>query len=101
MVVKVLSGSERSDSSNDEAVNDDSGMQLGTWTKVGAERPRFPFSGKPGLNVDLEDQNSPLEYFELFITPERAELISRETNLYAQQFLENTPSLKIRSRVLH
>jgi hypothetical protein len=57
-------------------------MQHGTWTKVGAEWPWFPFSGKPGLNVDLEDPNSPLEYFELFITPESAELISWETNRY-------------------
>jgi hypothetical protein len=62
-----LSGSEQSDSSDDEVVNDDSDMQHGARTKVGAERPRFPFSGKPGLNVDLEDKNSPLEYFELFI----------------------------------
>jgi hypothetical protein len=28
-------------------------MQHGAWTKVGAEWPCFPFSGKPGLNVDL------------------------------------------------
>jgi hypothetical protein len=37
MVVKVLSDNEQSDSSDDEDVNDDSGMQHGTWTKVGAE----------------------------------------------------------------
>jgi hypothetical protein len=37
MVVKVLSGSEQSDSSDDKDVNDDSGMQHGTCTKVGAE----------------------------------------------------------------
>jgi hypothetical protein len=40
MVVKFLSGSEQSDSSDDEDVNDDSDMQQGTWTKVGAECPR-------------------------------------------------------------
>jgi hypothetical protein len=40
-----------------------------TWTAVGFERPRFPFSGKSGINVDLEDRHNPLEYFELFITP--------------------------------
>jgi hypothetical protein len=40
-------------------------------------------------------------YFELFITPELADVISRETNWYAQQFLENMPNLKIRSRVHH
>jgi hypothetical protein len=41
MVVKFLSGSEQSDSSDDEDVNDDSDMQHVTWTKVGAERPPF------------------------------------------------------------
>jgi hypothetical protein len=38
MVVKFLSGSKHSDSSDDEHnVNYDSDMQHGTWTKVGAE----------------------------------------------------------------
>jgi hypothetical protein len=50
MVVKFLSDSEQSDSSDDEDnVNDDSDMQHETWTKVWAELPSFPFSGKPGL----------------------------------------------------
>jgi hypothetical protein len=52
-------------------------------------------------NVDLEDPNNSLDYFELLITPELAKLISRETNRYAQQCLENMPNLKIRSRVHH
>jgi hypothetical protein len=43
-----------------------------------AERPRFPFGGKPSLNVHLEDPNNLLDYFELFITPEIADLIRRE-----------------------
>jgi hypothetical protein len=44
MVVKFLSGSEQSDSSDDEDnVNDDSDMQHETWTKVGAEHPVFHF----------------------------------------------------------
>jgi hypothetical protein len=96
-VVKFLPDSEQSDSSDDEDnVNDDSDMQHGTWTKVGAERPHFPFSGKPGLNVHLEDPNNLLDYFQLLTTPELTELISRETNQYAQQFLENTLNLKKR-----
>jgi hypothetical protein len=73
-------------------------MQHVTWTRIGVERPRFPFDGKPGISVDLEDRNNPLEYFELFITPEIAELISRETNRYAQQFLENKSDLKLKSK---
>jgi hypothetical protein len=74
-------------------------MQYGTWTKVGAQQPCFPFSGNPGINVGLEDSNNPLEYFELLVAPERSKIISRETNWYAHKFLENTPHLKIRSIV--
>jgi hypothetical protein len=33
----------------------------------------FSFSRKPGINVDLQNWNNPLEYFELFITPENSE----------------------------
>jgi hypothetical protein len=33
-----------------------------------AKRPHFPFSGTPGLNVDVEDPNNPREYCEVFIT---------------------------------
>jgi hypothetical protein len=42
MVVKSLSDSKQSDSSDDkDNANDDNDMQHGTWTKVRAERPRF------------------------------------------------------------
>jgi hypothetical protein len=45
-------------------------MQHETWTKVGADLPHFPFSGKPGLNVYLDGPNNLLDYFELLIAPE-------------------------------
>jgi hypothetical protein len=34
----------------------------------------------------------------LFWTPDIAEIIARETNQYAQKFLENMPNLKLKSR---
>ena len=43
MVIKSLSGSKQSDTSDN--VYDDSNEQCGAWTKVGAEQPHFPFSG--------------------------------------------------------
>jgi hypothetical protein len=67
---------ESEDESSDEVIDTD--IKHGTWTNVGTERPRFPFIGKPGLNVKIENSENPLEFFELFITPEIAELISRE-----------------------
>jgi hypothetical protein len=73
-------------SDEEENVSDNSSMQHGIWTKSGAERPRFPFTGKPGINVDLEDPSNSLEYFELFCAPEIAEVVARETNQYTQKF---------------
>jgi hypothetical protein len=64
--VYLIPDREQSDSSVDE---DDSDVQYETLTKVGSELPRCPFSGKPGLNVDLEDPDNLLHYFELLITP--------------------------------
>jgi hypothetical protein len=86
--VKISSCCEQSVSSDEEEnVRDSTSMQHGIWAESGAERPRFPFTGMPGINVDLEDPSNPLEYFELFCVPEIAEVIARETNWYAQTFL--------------
>jgi hypothetical protein len=100
--MEISSCGEQSISSDqEESFSDDSSMQHGIWAKSGAERPRFSFTGKPGINVHLEDPSNPLEYFELFYTPETAEVIARETNRYVKNCLENTPSLKLRSRTNH
>jgi hypothetical protein len=67
--VKILSCGEQSVSSvEEENVNDNSSMRHGIWAKSGTER-RFPFTGKSGVNVDLEDPRNPLEYSELFSSP--------------------------------
>jgi hypothetical protein len=100
--VKISSHGEQSVSSDEEEnVSDKSSMQHGIWTKSGAERPRFSFTGKPGINVDLEDPSNLLEYFELLCTPEIVKLKAGETNRYAQNFLENTPDLKLRFKAHH
>jgi hypothetical protein len=39
-------------------------MQPDVWANSGTEWPRSPFTGKPDINVDLEDPTNPLEYFE-------------------------------------
>jgi hypothetical protein len=36
-------------------------MQPDIWANSGAEWPHFPFTGKPGKNVDLEGLSNPLE----------------------------------------
>ena len=60
--------------------------------KVEKEQPHFPFIGKMYLIVEIQNSEDLLKFFELLITLEIANLISRETNRYAQQFLEQKPS---------
>jgi hypothetical protein len=48
-------------SDEEENVSANSRMQHGNWVKSGAKRPHFTFTAKP---------SKPLEYFELFCTPE-------------------------------
>jgi hypothetical protein len=81
--VKISSCGEQSVISDDEEnVSDNSSTWHGIWAKLGAER-RFPFTEKSGINVDSEDPRNPLEYFELFSSPE---IIARGTNQYAKYF---------------
>jgi hypothetical protein len=72
-------------------------MKPDIWANSGAERPYFPFTGKPGVNVDLEDPINSLEYFELFCMPDIAEVIAREISQYTQTFLENNLNIKSRT----
>jgi hypothetical protein len=37
------------------------------YGKLGAECPHFPFAGKAGINVYLEDPNNPWNIFSCFI----------------------------------
>jgi hypothetical protein len=86
--MKILSGGDQSVSSYEaENVSNSSSMRHDAWANSGAEQ-RFPFTGKPGTNVDLEDPSNPLEYkyFELFCRPDIVDVIARETNWYAQKF---------------
>jgi hypothetical protein len=76
-------------------------MQHGMWTKSAAEQPRFPFTGKPSINVDSVNPSNPLEYFEFLCTPENAEVIARETNQYAKNFFGYMPNIKVRFRTHH
>jgi hypothetical protein len=63
-------------------------VQHGIWAKSGAEQPCFLFTCKPGINVDFEDPSNPLQYFELFCTTDIVDVTARETNRYAQKFVE-------------
>jgi hypothetical protein len=55
-----LSYEEQNFSSDEkENVGDNRSMQHGIRAKSGVEWPCLPFTGKPGINVDLEDPVTP------------------------------------------
>lgn len=47
----------------------------------------FPFTGTPGVKVEISNHEDPYELFKLFITDDLIARIVTETNLYAEQFL--------------
>jgi hypothetical protein len=66
--VKILFGGEQSVSSDEAGnVSDNSSMQPDVWANLGAERSHFLLTGKPGINVDLEDPSNLLEYLSSFV----------------------------------
>ncbi|XP_064643576.1 piggyBac transposable element-derived protein 4-like [Lineus longissimus] len=69
------------------------------WSPHGQARARFPFTSNPGLKVNIDDPEDPLEFFELFFNDELIDLIVTQTNLFAQQFMNDKGlGLKRRSR---
>jgi hypothetical protein len=55
--LKISSGGEQSVTSDKvENLSNNSSMQPDIWANSGAGRPHFPFTGKPGINVDLDLQ---------------------------------------------
>ncbi|KAM9305546.1 piggyBac transposable element-derived protein 4-like [Gastrophryne carolinensis] len=82
-----------SDSDTDQrSESDDSAPDLSdvrTWCPIdcGMDEvppPRFPFTGSPGMKVDVE-HNDPLAYLKLFLTDDVIEKIVTETNRYNEQ----------------
>ncbi|KAM5180744.1 piggyBac transposable element-derived protein 4-like [Mantella aurantiaca] len=74
-----------SDDSDDSAELSD----VRTWCSIDCDTdqvapPRFPFTGAPGMKVDVEPDN-PLAYLILFLTDEVIEKIVTETNRYKEQ----------------
>jgi uncharacterized protein affecting Mg2+/Co2+ transport len=83
--VKISSCGEQPVISDEEKyVSDNSNMQYGIWSESGTMRPHFSFTGKTGINIDLEDHSNSLECF-VFCTPETEEVIVRETYWYVQK----------------
>jgi hypothetical protein len=71
----------------------------GEWTEHDSV-PNLPaFTGTPGMNVDIDIDATPSEYFNLFIDEGILELMARETNRYANDVMANIGPLKEHSRM--
>ena len=75
--------------SDTEQAPDDILGPTSTWNwALGEKLPSLPrFGGQPGLKIDLNGQNSPSNYFDLFVDDAIIETIVAETNRYAAQAL--------------
>jgi hypothetical protein len=100
--MKISSGGEQSVSSDEtENISGNSSMQSDVWANSGAERSCFQFTGKPVINVDLEDPSNPLEYFELiFYTRYCGSNSQRNKSVYPKIFRKHA-YLKLKSSAHH
>ncbi|GBM21673.1 PiggyBac transposable element-derived protein 4 [Araneus ventricosus] len=102
----IYSGTDEnfSDSSvdSDESENSFSIQNARQWCKIDMQNippapASFPFIGNPGPNFTMADDATVLDYFELFFDDVMLQIIVKETNRYAQQYM-NKAVPKERSR---
>ena len=73
--------------------------QDANWSEQGNMRQRFPFTGVPGITIDVVNPADELEYFQLFFDETLVKMIVDQTNLYAAQYMEDHGAdMKQRSR---
>ena len=68
------------------------------WKHENSESIIPPFTGTPGLKVDLPVEPNIIDFVSLFLTDEFFELISNQTNLYAEQYIASHPDERRYSR---
>ena len=56
------------------------------WSDQDSEPVIPPFTGSPGLKINLPVEPKIIDFVSLFLTDEFVEIISEQTNLYAEQY---------------
>ena len=80
------SGSNQDDSDEQSSSEDtDEDMEEGEWSKEIKRREDVEFQEEVGINVDIENLQSCLDFFSLFFTEDVWQLLVEQTNLYAEQ----------------
>ncbi|GFX67677.1 piggyBac transposable element-derived protein 4 [Trichonephila clavipes] len=83
-------------SSSDESDHDSINLQsVRQWCKIDMKNippPLLPvpFRGNPGITVNIANNASVLNYFELFFDDQILRMIVQETNRYAEQYIHKT-----------
>ncbi|GFW80914.1 piggyBac transposable element-derived protein 4 [Trichonephila clavipes] len=81
-------------SSSDESDHDSINLQsVRQWCKIDMKNippPPVPFRGNPGITVNIANNASILNYFELFLDDQILRMIVQETNRYAKQYIHKT-----------
>lgn len=76
------------------------GFKIAKWKK-GENMAEFPFTGKPGFNVEIPDDANKLFFLKLFLSEEILDSLTLETKMYAFDFLTaNKGKLGSHSRLL-
>ena len=66
-----------------------------SWSKIDREPQVHNFNRQPGLQVPFNKCNARiLDYFKLFATSDFYQMISDQTNLYAEQLFQSNPDGK-------
>ncbi|GFU16325.1 piggyBac transposable element-derived protein 4 [Trichonephila clavipes] len=81
-------------SSSDESDHDSINLQsVRQWCKIDMKNispPPVPFRGNPGITVNIANNASILNYFELFFDDQILRMIVQVTNRYAEQYIHKT-----------
>ena len=80
------SGSSQDDSDEQSSNEDrDEDMEEGEWSKEIKRREDVEFQEEVGINVDIENLQSCLDFFSQFFTEDVWQLLVEQANLYAEQ----------------
>ncbi|OAF71858.1 hypothetical protein A3Q56_00356 [Intoshia linei] len=83
------------ESSEDELPNTNTNSDI--WYSNGQKRETLEFISNPGIKVNINNPDDPISYFKLYFDQPIIELISKETNLYMEQFINNL-EIKLKCR---
>ena len=72
----------------DRDYDDNADLRM-NWSREATEKLTPPFTGTPGLDVNLPEIPSPIDYFNLFITDTEYNIITMESNRYFDQIRRN------------